>query len=116
MGQERPHKQCVMDVANLVKKTHSTYKEYPINRLGDYHYLDLIGHPLSEEVNFKPFALECESGSSKSQQESNKLDLQEFKKRFPESEIFQINNANEFDINKLKKINNGMVKKPIRGF
>ena len=79
MGQQKFHKKCVQDTINKVKETHSCYKEYPIVRNGNYHFIDVVGHPHPNKKHLKSFATECESGSSKLQQESNKLDLIEFK-------------------------------------
>lgn len=103
MTQDKKHKECVQGVINKTKASHSCYKEYPINRNGDYHFLDVVGHPHPDKPNLKSFATECESESSKPQQESNKLDLLEWKKHFPDGEIFQINDASQMDTNKLKK-------------
>lgn len=103
MTQDKKHKKCVQDVNNKVKGTHNCLREYPINRNGDFHFIDIVGHPHPDKKNLKPFAVECESESSKSQQESNRLDLLEWKKHYPEGEISQINDASQMDLNRLKK-------------
>jgi|SRR3989339_1161631 len=117
MGQNKEHKQCVQNINNQVKNTHSCYKEYPIFRNGDVHFLDIVGHPNSSENEnlYRPFSAECECGSSKLQQNSNKIDLQEWMRRYPEGVIFQVKSADEFDIGKLKINNYSNCKKDING-
>jgi|SRR3989344_4412748 len=113
MGQNKQHKKCVQDTINRIKKTHLCQKEYPVFRNGDIHFLDAVGFPHKERTDLKPIAVECECGSSKPQQESNKMDLLEFKKRYPEAEVFQVNNAEQIDFNRLKKMQQRPVYKPI---
>jgi hypothetical protein len=96
----KEHKQCVQESNNKLVKTHNCKKETPLYRNG-WRFLDLECHPTNE--NFKSTAIECECGSSKSQRESNHLDLLEWKKRNSEGEIFQINSSNEIDISKIRK-------------
>ena len=103
MAQDKKHKTCIQDVINKTKTTHSCYKEYPISRNGNFHFIDTVGFPHPDKTHLKPFATECEDGSSSPQRESNKLDLLEFKKHYPDSEIFQIESADELDTKKLVK-------------
>ncbi len=103
MSQDKKHKACVQGVINKTKNTHSCFKEMPINRDGNFHYLDVVGFPHPDKPDLKPFACECEDGSSNPQQESNLNDLREFKKHYPESEIFQIEEAEDLDVSKLRK-------------
>ena len=48
-------------------------------------------------------AVECESGSSRLQQESNMRDLKEFKRRYPDAEIFQVNDAEQVNFSRLNR-------------
>jgi len=102
MAQNKRHKLCVQNSKNKIKGSHNCLKESTIFRNSDVHYLDLECHPINPK-SFKPCAIECECNSSKLQRESNKLDLLEWKKENPTGEIFQIENAEQFDINKLKR-------------
>ena len=98
------HKRCVQGVINKTKTTHNCLREQAINVSGDYHFLDVIGHPHKDkEEFFKPFVAECETNMNTAQARSNKLDMLEWKKRYPEGEIFQISTEDEFDASKLNK-------------
>jgi len=101
MGQNKDHKKCVQDTINKLKKTHLCQKEFPIFREGNLHFLDTVGFPHREKSYLKPIAIECECGSSKTQQESNRLDLLEFKKRYPQAEIFQVGDSEEINFKRL---------------
>ncbi len=103
MGQNKEHKECVQKTINHLKSTHLCNKEHPIFREGNIHFLDVVGFPHDAKSNLKPFAVECECGSSRLQQESNKKDLEEFKKRYPESKVFQVKSFREIDFNKLRE-------------
>ena len=117
MGQKRVHKQCVQDIHNKLKLTHQCHKEYPLFRDGNVHFIDTVGFPHKDKPHLKPIAVECESGSGKPQQESNMNDLIEFRRRYPDAEIFQVNHAEQIDFNKLRKINGPGFSKPIsKGF
>ena len=115
MGQHKLHKKCVQDVHNRLKSSHQCHKEYPLFRDGgNVHFIDTVGFPHADKQHFKPIAVECESGSSASQRESNKRDLEEFKRRYPEAEIFQVGNADEIDFEKLKRNNNALFRQPLK--
>lgn len=115
MGQNKLHKKCVQDVHNRLKGTHQCYKEYPLFRDGgNVHFIDTVGFPHSDKQHLKPIAVECESGSSASQRESNKRDLEEFKKRYPETEIFQVGGADEVDFERLKRNSKPLLRPPIK--
>jgi len=117
MGQQKIHKKCVQDIHNKLKHTHQCYKEYPVFREGNVHFIDTVGFPHKDKINFKPVAVECESRSSKPQQESNRHDLAEFKKRYPDAEIFQVNNAEEVDFKRLNRMEQRpFFRPPIRRF
>ncbi|MFH1802813.1 MAG: hypothetical protein ABH864_05200 [archaeon] len=104
MSQRRKHKDCVQGIINKTKSTHNCTKEHIINRNGDFHFLDVVGFPHADKKNFwKPFAAECENKSSNLQRQSNQEDVLEFKRRYPESEVFQVDSAEKFDTNKLRK-------------
>ncbi len=117
MGQNKEHKQCVQNINNKVKNTHSCYKEYPIFRNGDVHFLDIVGHLNSSENEnlYRPFSAECECGSSRLQQNSNKMDLLAWEKQNKSGVIFQINNSEEFDLGKLKINNDLNCKRDLNG-
>ena len=84
---------------------------------GNVHFIDTVGFPHKDKINFKPVAVECESRSSKPQQESNRHDLAEFKKRYPDAEIFQVNNAEEVDFKRLNRMEQRpFFRPPIRRF
>lgn len=104
MGQSKDHKKCVQDVINRVKSTHLCKKEYPVFRDGNLHFLDVVGMPHPDKKEMKPIAVECECGSSNLQRASNMQDLIEFRRRYPDVEIFQVNGAREIDFNRLRKI------------
>nr|MBI4157074.1 hypothetical protein [Candidatus Woesearchaeota archaeon] len=108
MGQQKEHKKCVQGVHNRLKSTHQCFKEFPIFREGNVHFIDTVGFPHKDRPYLKPIAVECECGSSKPQQESNRSDLTEFKKRYPEAEVFQVNKAEEIDYDKLKRFKRTM--------
>ena len=113
MGQGKQHKKCAQGVVNKLKGTHLCQKEFPIFRNGDIHFIDAVGFPHKSKSFLKPIAVECEWGSSKLQQESNKLDLLEFKKRYPEAEIFQVNDSEEVNFSKLKKFQGASLNRPV---
>jgi len=103
MGQSKSHKKCAQDVINRLKETHLCHKEFPIFREGNMHFIDGVGFPHKDKPHLKPIAVECEVGSSKLQRESNMLDLLEFKKRYPDSEVFQVESVEEVDFGKLRR-------------
>lgn len=97
----KQHKICVQKSKEKLNQTHNCRKESPIFRNGSWHFLDLECPSVNN--NFRDMALECECGSSRPQRESNKLDLLEWKRKNSEGAIFQIENAEQFNLHQLRK-------------
>lgn len=98
----KKHKECVEGCKNKLFK-HNCRRETAIHRSG-WHFLDLECHP-HDKKKFKPVAIECECGSGMPQRQSNYQDLLEWRKKNPDGEIFQIENSDELDVNKLVRQN-----------
>ena len=99
--QNKQHKNCVQGVINTIKKTHQSFKEYPIFRNSDVHFIDVVAFPHQDRPYLRPLGVECECGSAKKQRISNARDLLEFKKRYPDAEIFQVDNAGQINWKRL---------------
>ncbi len=98
------HKEAVENCKNKLNLTHVCEMESKIFRNGEIHFLGLECHPNKNNLTlFKPTAIEVEDGSSKLQRESNLADLQEWKRKNTDGEIFQIEDSDQLDISKLKK-------------
>ena len=99
--QNKEHRICVQQIINILKKTHQSYKELPIFRNSNVHFIDVVAFPHQDKPHLKPMGAECECNSGKKQRISNAKDLLEFKKRYPDAEIFQVNNSNQIDWRRL---------------
>ena len=101
MTESKKHKLCKIKCKNKLAGTHNCRGEVPINRNGAWNLLDLECPSINPK--FKDCAIECEINSNRYNRESNWKDLLAWKKKNPSGEIFQISDALELDINKLKK-------------
>lgn len=101
---KQEHHDCVNGCIEKLKPSHNCVKESKLFRDGLINALDLECHPNKKSLKtHNPTAIECENKSSRLQRESNWKDLMLWRMKNSDGVAFQIQNADEIDINKLKK-------------
>jgi len=101
MAESRKHKECIEDCKNKLTQSHNCRRESLIYRDG-WKYLDLECYPHNSSTD-KPTAIECECNSGRLQRQSNREDLLEWKRKNPEGVAWQIEDASQLDVDKIKK-------------